>query len=326
MVDNATGRYGRTRGWLAGLSLVTALAVPLTATAQQPPEDVPRDAPAGSLTAEQHYDTAIAHFDAREWDQAAVHFAAALAMDPNAILAYNTARAYEYTGDLGTAEQYYLEALKLRPDADLRQQLYATLERVTNLRARVETKEEDVGLLEVTTVPPGATVRVNGVAIGRTPFQAAWPVGAFTVEASIEGYSALRQDVEIKPGREVVLNATLVEDSRVLTWVAAGAGFALIGGGIWLGIEAQSTLDRLETVDVRRQDAPDFDRLKNEGESLALGSVIMYSVGGVALASAVAFYFIESPEVPPTPATAAPTATSLRLLWAPDFVGVGGTF
>ena len=293
--------------------------------AEQTPPGASNEEQSATLTAEQHYEKAVANFEERRWDEAAVHFSAALEMDPNAILAFNTGRAFEYTGDLASAERYYLEALKLRPPEELRSRLYATLERVANLRERVADKADELGLLEVVTSPPGATVLVNGAPVGTTPFQAAHPIGTFTVAAVLDGHTELNREVEIKPGREVVLNATLVEETRILTWVSAGLGLALIGGGVWLGIEAQSTLDELDSVNAKRRNEASFDRLKSDGESLALGSVILYTAGALSLASSIAFFFIEAPETPPV--TSEPGGLgSVELIVAPSFIGVGGEF
>lgn len=67
-----------------------------------------------------------------------------------------------------------------------------------------------VGILRITTVPPGAQVEVNGTPAGTTPLAGAEvQPGRHTIRLSRSGYRAITRQIEIGAGETVVLDLTL---------------------------------------------------------------------------------------------------------------------
>ncbi|MBH25290.1 MAG: hypothetical protein CMH57_12735 [Myxococcales bacterium] len=274
------------------------------------------------ISAEDLYQLARQHFEERKWEQAAQAFALALERDPNPILAYNVARSYEYSGDLDKAEVYYLEALKLNPDKELRSLVNTSLERVSNIKSQLGSSKKNVGLLDITTTPEGAQIVINGRDMEtNTPYQAAHPSGPIDLELKLDGFETYSRSFDLEPGREIVVDTDLRRTGRVWTWVAMGTGAALLGGGIWTGIIAQDRLDIVNSTEGKRRE--DYEDVKSEGESYALTSVILYSAGAAALITAGYLYFHEVPE---QPEEGDASAQQIELRLGPDFVGVGGRF
>ncbi len=278
----------------------------------------------GKANAAQLYNLGLDYFAKREWDKAAQAFELALEIDPNPTLAHNAGRSHEYAGHLDKAEVLYQRALDLGPDDEIRDRVERNLERLSNLREQLGARANDgTGLLEVNSEPSGAIVRVDGVAVGQTPFQQAVAPGTFAVTLSLEGHAERSQQVELEAGREVVLSVTLEPDGRVWTWVGLGTTAALLAGGVTFGVLAQNDLDTINEAGGKRD--PDFESIRDRGQAFSNISLGLYlSAAAAAVASGV-FFAVESPEEPAA-ATAADPEARLRLILAPDFIGISGAF
>ena len=247
----------------------------------------------GTVEPEVLYELGLEYFEGRAWTKAARAFVLAFDDDPNTILAYNAARSFEYAGDLDRAVEFYEKALGLDPDADLRDRLERTLERLSNLRART-VEGEEVGLLDVSSRPGGAIVRVDGIVVGQTPYQAAHPVGAYEITVESEGFSEYERDVELASGDEVVIDVTLSPSGRFWTWFSLAGTLATTAGGVGLGLLAQAALDDANDP-VTRRDPDAFASATDRGRVLSGTSVALYAVSAVGAALTVWFYYAETP-------------------------------
>ncbi len=63
--------------------------------------------------------------------------------------------------------------------------------------------------VEISTSPPGATIRINQEARGVSPFQVELQPGAHQLEASLEGYQPLATTLNVAPGSHLPLSFTL---------------------------------------------------------------------------------------------------------------------
>jgi hypothetical protein len=77
---------------------------------------------------------------------------------------------------------------------------------------------------------------------------------------------------------------------RLWTWVAAGAAAAVLGAGVYYGMEARSAERDLMNGSPDRATA---DRLASQAKSRARTANVLYGVGGVAAAGAGALFFFE---------------------------------
>lgn len=153
------------------------------------------------------------------------------------------------------------------------------------------------GQLILQSTPPGAQLRIDGRAVGPTPFSALVLAGPHHVELVLSGYQSQQSDVDVQDGREARLDLTLdpvvrptvvqvVKRRRPLWRVVTGAtllGAGLIVGGF--GVAALS-VDGTQTLS-QCGDASAGDRLCTfRTRDLGLGLLVpglALSVGGALL-------------------------------------------
>jgi tetratricopeptide (TPR) repeat protein len=266
----------------------------------------------GAVDPEVLYELGVEYFADRKWTKAARAFELAFGDDPNTVLAYNAGRSFEYAGDLERAVVYYEKALELDPDPELRDRLERTLERLGNLRARTEQGEE-VGLVDVSSRPKGAIVRINGVVVGQTPYQAAHPVGEYEITVEAEGFGDYERDVVLESGKEVVVDVALNPASRYWTWVSLAGTLATAAGGVGLGLLADSALTEARDPETRRDPAA-FSDATDRGRALAGSSIALYAAASVGAILTVWLYVVETPE--------AADNAALSVLIGPQWVGL----
>ena len=161
-----------------------------------------------------------------------------------------------------------------------------------------------VGVLRVTSDPPGATVYFGDTELGETPLEAsALPLRRSEVRVELEGYTSARRDVavDIEPTAENFTLAVAVAadvtaapsrqrersnraPSRTLPVVVATAGGLLTGAGVAtsaLFANAQRDFDA-ETASLEF-DAERALRLRDEGERYATLTNVLLPLGATAL-------------------------------------------
>ncbi|MCX4245492.1 PEGA domain-containing protein [Paraliomyxa miuraensis] len=98
------------------------------------------------------------------------------------------------------------------------------------------------GTLVVTSVPAGATVRIDGAEVGVTPYEGSVDAGPHKVELSLDGHQTAWRSVELAGGAtqtvELALDRTAAgmspKTTATIGWAAIGVGAAALVGGIAL--------------------------------------------------------------------------------------------
>lgn len=80
---------------------------------------------------------------------------------------------------------------------------------------RTATPEPATSVLVIKSSLPDATVLVNGMPVGRTPYQGTWPTGAYTVTAALPGYQPWQSTVHLEAAEPVTLTAEFTFEPHV---------------------------------------------------------------------------------------------------------------
>jgi hypothetical protein len=145
---------------------------------------------------------------------------------------------------------------------------------------------ETTGLLRVTSAPSGATVEVDGVPVGTTPYEGSWPAGSHRIEVAQRGRSTQGRVVEIDGGGASEESFELPRTGglspatmQIVGWSAVGVGAAsLIGGIAMLVLDNNGVKSNCDgtNVDVEGDCAFRYDTLA--------GGVALTVVGAAAIA------------------------------------------
>lgn len=211
--------------------------------------------------AKRRYQRGVEQYRAGRYAEAVVAFLEADRLAPSPALSFNIARAYERLDDTSGALRWYRDYLRRNPHAKNAPEVKA---RVASLAARLA--QTGVQQLSVLSMPDGATVLVDGRAIGVTPFTGDLPPGPHLVLLNREGYRDARSEIVLAPGTPSELNVTLEpqlpskaargqrEPERgdddvdrplgrrfgALPWVIAGTGVAGLGGAVGFELARRS--------------------------------------------------------------------------------------
>jgi hypothetical protein len=139
-----------------------------------------------------HFRTATELYRAGRYRDAAAEFEAAYRVKPAGAIHFNVAQCRERLGELPSALRSYHEYLREVPDAKDRPAVRAAMQRASEKLAA-----SGVQALLVDSDPPGAEVRIDGRARGRTPFVIALPAGAYEVAVARDGYAEGRRGVTL---------------------------------------------------------------------------------------------------------------------------------
>lgn len=156
------------------------------------------------------------------------------------------------------------------------------------------------GVLSVTSVPPGASVLLDGDVVGTAPLRG-FQVGArsYVLELALAGFERHVSRITVEDGRTVERAFTLIpmeglekrgEMIRWPGWALVGLGAAAVGAGGFFGYQAlqsNSDADELARTSNVGSDRPDYDELDDRWRSQALAADIFYIAGGAALAGGV---------------------------------------
>jgi tetratricopeptide (TPR) repeat protein len=216
------------------------------------------------------YNIGQLQFEGREFAEAAQTFRRAFDLDPNAVLAYNVARAYENDGDLDEARAFYTRALALSPSPEVEKRSQDALIRIERAEARL--REQIVSqetLLQIDASPP-ARILLDGQDRGLTPQSIPVQPGEHSLTLSADDHRAQALTVAVNPGERRAVSILLnpVESYDTLAWIGwgtAATGLLSLGGGIWLAGEAQDTYDDAQSLQAQRDPAR-FRDLRTQGE------------------------------------------------------------
>jgi len=273
----------RVRQGLVGALLLSAVSAAHTAFAVEPDE---------AERAKQLYALGAEAFAAQRNADAISYFRRAAELVPSAKLTYNIGLAYEEMGDTGRALRQYRDYLRQDPGG----------ERLREVEARIATLEQrlaETGLqqLSVTSDPPGATLSVDGRALGITPWAGELAPGRHEIELTLAGHAARRAELTLAPERSSELALQLVPQpelarpteapnrwSRVspLTWTFFGVGAAAITGGVVFELSRASSSAAANAADtpLAAAEARGAADAKQMASLLLLGFGSGFVVGG----------------------------------------------
>lgn len=190
------------------------------------------------------------------------------------------------------------------------------------------------GLLKVTSLPPGASVAIDGEERGSMPTSGVvLAPGSHLVRLSLEGHQPRSEQVQVEAGVVLPLEVALdplpppkspasipvVKERdtappkkahrRFWTWVVAGGAVAAAGAGLGFGLWARSDWEDYQNA-AKAGDRASYEELKDSGESHATTANVFFITAGVLAATAVVLYlFVEKP---PESSSARPTLGAWR--------------
>ena len=222
------------------------------------------------------FELGLAAYSEGRYRAAVEHFKEADRLAPSARLSFNIALAYERMSDAPNALAAYRDYLRRTPAAG---NAAATSVRIAELELALQ--RSGVQQVSVLTVPEGATVRIDDVSRGVTPWTGELPPGQHRLELQASGYKESKQVFELTAQHAIDLlydleplassapavlappgvsaaappPATNHDESRVSwwTWTAFGGSAALLlsAGAIELsrrGLEAEVKREELDQI------------------------------------------------------------------------------
>ncbi len=245
----------------------------------------------------------------------------------------NLAMALKAVGRCKDAIGHFNRYLELRPDAPDRQQVRderrACVDQVGSATGPTTAPSLD-GRLSLSCNVEGATVRVDGVTMGRTPLNPlVLQPRTYNISVEKAGYELWQQRLPVDSGRDLVVAVTLLKTEapgptvverpvkrpvNIPAWVTVGAGGAALLTGVALTIVSvldqkefddagRTSVDGETRIDLSQKRAKQLeDRIQNE----RLASYVMYGVGGAAVATGVVLFFVLDPGRPAGRGSVAP--------------------
>jgi tetratricopeptide (TPR) repeat protein len=223
-------------------------------------------------------------------------------LEPHAELWFDLGRAYESAGDLAHAAQAFREYLRLLPGANDR---VAIETRIDDIERRLRATRTSV---TIASRPEQATLRVDGVVMGATPWKGVLAPGAHHVVLQRSGYEDAARDVLVVSGQKLVVDLPLdaassavmappespegegvLQKVRLPTWIALGVGAASLGTAVGFQIAAQSAEDdaRNSTTQLEHQS------LYATAETNRDVARVLFGVGAAAMVAGATLFTID---------------------------------
>ena len=229
------GAHARAAGalLLATSVLCSSARITLAADAPAPSSEQQR-----KTSAQAKYEQGVEAYRNERYADAVRSFLDADAISPSAALSYNIARAYEKLADDAQTLRWYRNYLRLNPQA-------ANAAEVQKYVAALAQSLAKKGIQQVTVLstPSGATVAIDGNALGVTPLTVELRPGAHTLTLTLRGYTdasnqfslpastPLDLPVELQPA-PIQASAPVPAHGRrfgVAPYLTLGAGAVLLG-------------------------------------------------------------------------------------------------
>jgi hypothetical protein len=269
-----------------------------SAAAQEVPPDPPAETspedPDANRRAHEHFDAGMRAYDEHDYRAAIEQFSLASSLVPSADLWFNIARAYEQLSEYDAAIEHYQRYLRDRVDPPDRADVEAHIE---DLRREAEaarlaaSQRATTGTLRIQGNIDGASVALDGRAIGRTPIASAITLapGPHRVQVTHAGRMPFEAVVNVEAGVQTAAFADLaplteyrtIRGTPIFTWIVGGLAVASLGTAIAFGAVAGGYDTNTPGG---MADAIDAGAVSD----VFLGSAIGLAVGAIAL------YFLES--------------------------------
>lgn len=288
--------------------------------------------------AKQLYEQAAQAYAERRNFEAIELFRQSAELEPSALLSYNIALAYEEAGDIKNALKYFREYLSQAPAAEDVSTVKASVGKLEHKLAQLGVQQ-----LTVTSEPSGATVEVDGVVAGVTPFTGEFTPGVHQIvlrraqhadgTASVELPSdrAIRvsltlervhDDNDASRSRQQDAEATGLKRVQPLTWGLLGVG----AGSLTAGLLFEMSRAKSEREADAANSAVDAAEAQGAADGKQLSSLFLLGAGGAFLVTGGVLAAIElsgsGAEEGSTKQSALPRARQAALGCTVGFCGV----
>ena len=275
--------------------------------------------------AEAKYEQGVDAYDRDRFADAVRLFLEADAISPSAALSYNIARAYEKLSDDAQTLRWYRNYLRLSPNAANAAEVRGFVR--TYSRALAKKGIQQVTLLST---PAGATVAIDGKALGVTPLTTELSPGSHGVLLSRRGFSdasaqftlaaaePLAVTVELHELPKDSSNSDQQEPARrfgVAPWVTLGAAAACLGGAAIFEIARNSAQNSAETDRVQ----VDYERDFKAVDSRQTTARVLLGVGGVLAAAGTTLLVLNTRTGPESRAVVSSVPGGASLAWERRF-------
>lgn len=274
---------------------MTGVAVALTAWATLAPLAA-RAAEGAESPAKAAYLSGVEFFRQKKFADAIREFNKAYRLDPNPILVFNMARAFEELKQYDSAIEYYKKYLQMAPDAPDRAKVEDSLRALEILQKEASAQAQVP--LTVTSKPDGAKVFVDGREVGTTPLKVDVPVGHRYLAVEAVGYERHASEFDAAADAPPVREVVLIRAAQPVAPAAEGGmsraawgyltmglgGALLVGGGI-AGWQASKKADKLDAIeaDPKPSDKDTYETLKSDGKTFALVADGLFVGGALAV-------------------------------------------
>jgi tetratricopeptide (TPR) repeat protein len=168
------------------------------------PAEGPAQAQSNRELAQAHFARGIAEYRAKRYKDAIDAFLLANDLYPSGAISFNIARAYESLQYPAGALRFYRDYLRRDPGASDAAQIS---KRIEELEDRL--RQRGVQQVTILSNPPGATLSVDGRAVGITPWTGEVLPGNHGVELSLRGYASKLGQFELSSHRAAELEFQL---------------------------------------------------------------------------------------------------------------------
>jgi hypothetical protein len=146
-------------------------------------------------------------------------------------------------GEQEKSRLVFLKLMELNPNYQLNQEL--TSPKIIEFVRRI--KDDNLGSITITTEPPGATVKLDGVEVGTTDITALYSLkGDHDLEISKPGFVSQNSAINVVPGRAQKFNFKLERSSSVAYFITYPKGVEIALGDKLLGTTAGNAPPRAE--------------------------------------------------------------------------------
>ena len=230
-------------------------------------------------------------------------FLEADALSPSAALSFNIARAYEKLADDAATLRWYRNYLRLNPEAPNADEVKQSVQTLSLALAK-----KGIQQLTVLSTPSGATVAIDGQALGVTPLTLELKPGAHHALVTLRDFSDAQRDFTLlapsaldlpfelnaapavppplvsNPAQHAQNGAVPTERGRrfgVAPWVTLGAGALALGGAAYFEVRRRSAQDAVRDDKTQLATKDDIDAM-NARQTAAR---VLLGVGGVLVAT-----------------------------------------
>jgi tetratricopeptide (TPR) repeat protein len=258
--------------------------------------------------AKSKYEQGVELYRNERYADAVRFFLEADALSPSAALSFNIARAYEKLADDAATLRWYRNYLRLNPEAPNRGEVKQSVQTLSLALAK-----KGIQQLTVLSTPNGATVAIDGQALGVTPLTLELKPGTHRALVTLRGFADAQRDFTLAAASPLdlsielqaaptanpplttnqpvsVLNGAAANEHTpkqrdrrfgVAPWITLGAGAVALCGSAYFEARRRSAEDAVGDDKTQLATKDDVDAMN----SRQTASRVLLGVGGVLVAT-----------------------------------------